>query len=124
MIDWTLNIKLVSPNVCEHWSARHKRSKTIKRIITCQWIKDSPDIKLPVKVIITRIGPRKFDDDNLIASIKSLRDHLADKIIPGLNPGQADSSDMIKWQYKQEKGKVKKVRIQIEHDPIYDPITF
>lgn len=61
------------------------------------------DIKLPCIVRFTRVSPGHLDEDNLLFSFKSIRDFIADKLIPGLKPGQADGSPKIKWEYLQEK---------------------
>lgn len=54
---------------------------------------------VPVVVTITRIGPRKLDDDNLASACKYVRDAIASKI------GIDDGSDEYTWVYKQCTGK-------------------
>lgn len=114
MIDWTLPIPTVSEaNVSEHWSRRHKRHKAQELIIKGRWNRERPALTLPVVVKLTRIGVRELDDDNLRIALKHVRDVIADLIRPGLPPGQADGSSLIKWDYAQSKGKVRSVRIEI-----------
>lgn len=71
-------------------------------------------IKLPCKVTLTRIAPRELDYDNLVTTGKHFRDWISDKLIPGLQPGRADSDKRIEWEYKQEKGQVREYAIRIE----------
>lgn len=60
------------------------------------------------------MAPRLWDETNYIYSCKGVQDSIADLLIPGLAPGRADGSKDITWVYKQEKSKIKGVRIQIE----------
>lgn len=55
--------------------------------------------KPPLVVLITRIGPRKLDDDNLASACKYVRDEIA-RII-----GLDDGSPLYTWQYAQRTGK-------------------
>lgn len=116
MIDWTLPIKLVSPNTKEHWTKTYKRNKQIKKIIWAKWKQENINIIPPCKVTITRVSPRAYDDDNFISSAKPLRDAIADLLCPGLAAGRADSNQDISWHYCQKRGlpKQNEVRIQIE----------
>jgi len=123
MIEMTLPIKLVSPNIQEHWTKRHKRNKSNDWTIRANWLKMSPIVYLPCIVVLTRLAPRKYDEDNLIASFKGVRDSIADLLNPGLAKGQADSSKDIEWQYKQERSKTIGIRIQIK-PLIPDPIIY
>jgi len=68
---------------------------------------------LPVKVTMTRISPREYDDDNLTSSMKEIRDKVADWLIPGLAPGRADSDERITWVYEQRKGQPKEIALEI-----------
>lgn len=63
----------------------------------------------PLTVVITRIGPRELDSDNVVGSAKHVRDGIADWL--GVN----DRSKLLTWQYEQQKaGKgVYGVRIRI-----------
>ena len=53
----------------------------------------------PLVVTITRIGPRKLDDDNLASACKYVRDQIAKAV------GVDDGSDLYTWRYAQRKGK-------------------
>lgn len=113
MIEWTIPIKLVSPNVQEHWTKKHKRNKQNEWLITLKWKTEEPLIQLPCIVTLTRLAPREFDYDNMVFSLKGVRDSIADLLRPGLAKGQADNSKEIEWHYGQEKAKKQGVRIQI-----------
>ena len=54
---------------------------------------------LPLVITITRIGPRKLDDDNLASACKYIRDKIADMV------GVDDGSSLYTWRYEQEVGK-------------------
>lgn len=64
----------------------------------------------PLKITITRIGPRELDGDNLQGACKHVRDGIADWL--GIN----DRSKLLKWEYAQEKGAPKEygVKIRVE----------
>lgn len=114
IIDLTLPLRLNSPNKKQHWTLQHKQNKINAQILWYAWAKKNTPILLPCTVTITRLYPRIYDDDNLIASAKFLRDEISSYIFIGLARGVADGSDKIKWVYKQEKSKLKQIRIQIK----------
>ena len=64
----------------------------------------------PLKITITRIGPRELDGDNLQGACKHVRDGVADWL--GIN----DRSKLLKWEYAQAKGEPKEygVKIRVE----------
>ena len=97
---------LKSPNSPEHWTARHARVKREKKSLAHAMMESGNLNKLfhlPCTVIITRISPRRMDEDNYIASAKAIKDFIAGIIIPGLAPGRADGSEFIVWKYQQER---------------------
>lgn len=51
---------------------------------------------LPLLITITRIGPRKLDDDNLASACKYIRDQIAATV------GVDDGSDQYSWRYEQK----------------------
>ena len=99
-----LPIRIVSPNVMEHWRVRYKRNKTQCGLLTMQLRMNKEPLLLPCIVTMTRRGSKPLDDDNYRFSLKAIKDTIADHLIPGLAPGQADGSREITWVYKQEKG--------------------
>jgi len=115
------NIVIFSPNNPKnyHWTSRYATSKSQKQILTGHWLSnpDTKKITLPCHVTLIRQSPKSFDHDNYIAGCKAVRDCIADLLIPGLAPGQADGDSRISWSYKQEaKHKSQKLIIQIECD--------
>jgi hypothetical protein len=107
-------IKIVSEaNVMEHWRIKSKRKQQQKFQIQMELLNHK--INPPCKVILTRIAPRKLDDeDNLRTALKASKDFVADMLIPGLAPGRADGKSEIAWEFKQEKGKVREYSLKIE----------
>ena len=100
-------------NVTDHWSVKSKRKLGQRTLIECRWNKERPAIPLPCTVKMTRLAPRKLDDDNLVMALKHCRDTIADLIRPGFRPGMADGCGLIKWQYEQSSAKVLGLRIEI-----------
>lgn len=62
---------------------------------------------LPLLVTITRLGPRRLDDDNLASACKYVRDAIADVV------GMDDGSDLYTWRYEQKISKVYGVDVEI-----------
>lgn len=52
---------------------------------------------MPVVVTLTRLAPRKLDDDNLASAFKAVRDAVAEWL------GVDDGSDQYQWVYRQAK---------------------
>ena len=88
-----------SQNAREHWrtrSARVKRERGLARVMCSQLAKPTA---WPVLVVLTRIGPRRLDTDNLASSAKAVRDGVADWL--GVDDG--DESKVL-WAYEQRTG--------------------
>lgn len=62
---------------------------------------------LPLVVALTRVGPRLFDDDNNVSSLKHARDEIAEML------GVDDGDPRAKWVYDQRVGKQYAVEIEI-----------
>lgn len=109
-----LPIKTVSESnkTNEHWTLKQKRHKLQKYIVYNTL--DLKEIKLPCLVKLTRLAPKKLDDDNLVSSFKWIRDAVAEKLIPGLQTGIADGDPRIQWNYAQERGKPKTYEVKIQ----------
>jgi hypothetical protein len=54
----------------------------------------------PWRVRLLRLGGREMDDDGLRASLKSVRDAVAQWLVGGA-PGERDNDDRITWDYYQ-----------------------
>jgi hypothetical protein len=112
---WTVPIETVSEgNLFEHWhksAKRHKKQKNLVNIYLKE-LSAFKDRKIIVKLI--RISPRTLDKhDNLPMAFKFVVDAIADLLNPGKKAGRADDSDLITWEYGQEKGKPKGIRVEI-----------
>lgn len=108
-------IKTVSEaNKHEHWTKAHKRHKMQKNAIYAILSGKLSSIKIPCKIKLIRIAPRKLDaDDNLPMSFKFIKDYICSIIRPGLKPGRADDKGFI-FEYDQKKGESKEYAIEIE----------
>lgn len=94
-------IKLPSlANLSMHWrrfAAIKKQQRNATRICFHQHRTEIPPP--PLLVVITRVGPRKLDGDNLQSACKYVRDQIAAEI------GIDDGSDIYIWDYRQRVGK-------------------
>ncbi|MFK3647926.1 hypothetical protein ACI2IY_05740 [Lysobacter enzymogenes] len=91
-----LPLRIVSEaNKREHWRYRQRRSKACRSAAVAV----PNGIALPCAVHLTRIAPRKLDDDNLQSGFKALRDGIADRL------GIKDNDPRVTWSYDQERGK-------------------
>ena len=77
---WTIYLRTVSgANAREHHYARARRVREERSIARGGWLRmGKPALpKPPCKVTITRISPRKLDNDNLGTALKGVRDEVA-----------------------------------------------
>lgn len=89
----------------EHWTKSSKRHRQQQQRVRLFMNAYCELIKLPVKITITRIAPRKLDFDNLVVSQKWVLDAVCDQLVPGLRPGRADGDPRISpVTYLQETG--------------------
>ena len=93
-------------NLREHWRVKSERAKKHRRIAS---VVSSvvPWSDGPLEILLTRISPREMDSDNLAASMKSVRDGIADAI------GRDDGSKSLKWVYSQERGRPKEYSVRV-----------
>lgn len=86
-------------NLREHWAQRHRRvqmERTAVRLVVGRKLKG---LKLPCRVHLIRMGPRRLDFDNLVSSFKATRDEVAALI------GVDDADPRIEWAYSQTSGR-------------------
>lgn len=103
-IEIVLPIKIVSElNLREHWTKKHARHKKLHKRIWLAFLPYRGWIELPCCITLMRVSPRSLDEDNLMGAFKTIRDYIADQIIPGLAMGRADGDPRITWIYMQEK---------------------
>lgn len=124
VVMFVLPVKTVSEkNAREHWAPKAKRVKAQRigaSILThalCGYADaDRPTVRFvhvdPIEVTLTRISPRKLDDDNLQRSLSAIRDGVADAICKDCN----DRDPRVTWRYGEEYGGVGVygVRVRIE----------
>ena len=92
-------IKLPSlANIRLNWRAFASLKKS-QKVATMVCMVGKPIPPLPLLITITRIGPRKLDDDNLASACKYTRDQIATTV------GVDDGSDLYTWRYAQRKGR-------------------
>jgi len=113
MILVTLPIRTVSAmNTREHWAKRARRVKeqrnTTALVVAGHIAHAKGTLPGRLVVTLTRIGIRQgLDGDNLQASMKAIRDGVADAL------GIDDGSDRIEWRYAQRRGAAWGVEISI-----------
>lgn len=104
ILTWKLPVTLPSPNKREHWGTRNARNKLIREYLGLLWDNTPQKPTLPIHIDLIRKASKKMDYDNLVASLKGTRDAVADLLLPGLNPGQADGDSRLTWHYSEQKG--------------------
>ena len=82
----------------------HKQS--VGLMLNSAWGPNPPP--LPLRVTITRLGPKRMDPDNNVSACKDVQDAVADWV------GQDDGSDGFEWVYRQELCQTPGVRIRVE----------
>lgn len=107
-----LPLKLVSEaNVREHWAKKAGRAKIQKFAtrVAVQWVMSERQQKppMPCRVVLTRLGKRKLDSDNLQRAFKAVRDGVAKAV------GIDDGSDELQWEYKQIQDKSYAVVVEV-----------
>jgi hypothetical protein len=108
----TFPIRIVSPNVQEHWTKRHKRNKMLYLLIKQLWWSDLARVETPCRIELIRKGNRLLDGDNLVFSFKGIRDTLC-QLITGKRRGIGDDGPEFTWVYTQKKSKIYEVEIEI-----------
>jgi hypothetical protein len=98
-------IKLISEaNNGDHWAKKAARKDKIRKEIKLFWLSvDSSKVTLPCIIKLTRAAPRQLDYDNLVYAMRNVTNILAEILIPGLKPGQADGDKRLKFEYLQRK---------------------
>lgn len=94
-------------NVREHWAAKAKRAKKQRGETFLQLRCAALGHEVPCTVTLTRIAPRSLDGDNLQASLKNVRDGVADWL-------KVDDRDArVNWLYGQRRGGVKELAVEV-----------
>lgn len=105
----TLPIRTVSEsNVRGHWAGKARRAKaqrvTIGLVLRARLMGRRV---LPCTVVLTRLAPRRLDDDNLRGALKACRDGVADAL------GVDDRDPRVAWAYDQERGQPKECAVRV-----------
>lgn len=117
LISVKVPIKIISEaNNRDHWTAKARRAKRQKWAVL-SYLK-SRQATIPCKIVMTRVGPKMLDFDNLVHGLKYVRDAVADFLIPGLKAGLADADPRLTWEYAQEKGGPKEFAVKIDINPV------
>lgn len=94
-------LRLASLNVREHWATRARRVARERNLVTLVLrgtVAAQMMLVAPLVVTITRIGPRRLDDDNATGSAKAVRDAIATAL------GVDDRDDRVCWRVEQASG--------------------
>ena len=109
MITLELPVKVVSEaNQRCHWSSRFHRFNRQKIRVGFALLPHKHKVRFPATCVLTRIGPKKLDTDNLAGAFKAVQDSIARMC--GVDDGDARWD----WQYRQEVGNPKQYAIRIE----------
>ena len=83
-----------------HWSNRAREAKAQRFMLACHWLAalGRETLPRPYLVTITRVGPRRCDQSNVVTSAKHVQDQIADCLHID------DGDDEVAWIYKQELG--------------------
>ena len=91
------------------WPCRRKakQEKTITGIEVYR-ILNRAKPRMPLKVTMTYICPKRLDPDNVVGALKHVQDAIATVV------GVDDGDERYEWIHDQERGKKYTVRIEIE----------
>ena len=105
-------------NTREHWSKRARRAaehRALARMALPAYLR-AARLELPMQVTLIRVAPRALDPgDNLPASMKGVRDGVADAL------GVDDRTPLVTWVYRQRRGKPREYGVEIVVEKRIDP---
>lgn len=98
MIEATIEVKAVSlANMRLHWAVKAKITKDQRnKARTAMALVCPLPPGVPLTIILTRVGARRLDTDNLASSMKAVRDGIADWL------GIDDGHPGLEWVYQQK----------------------
>lgn len=106
-IAFSVPIKAVNTlNARQRWAVRAKRVKAERQRTLLAFRASKPELAPLVEVVLTRVGPRALDSDNLQGACKGVRDQVAHML------GVDDGGPLVRWTYAQERGEYA-VRVEI-----------
>ena len=102
-------------NAREHWRVAHKRKAAEKEVMG-RALRTVAKPAVPCTVTLTRVGPSNgLDDDNLVGSLKSVRDAVAGWL--GVDDRKRDT---VRYRYTQRRGKEWAVIVEFGPPPSVD----
>lgn len=114
-VTWPLEAPLPAlVNLHVHHRVKAKLVKAQRALVALalgRWRRELAAMRLPVAVTLTRVGPRRLDDDNAHSAVKAARDEVTVHL--GLT---SDASPRVRWTVAQETGEPA-LRVAIE--PLY-----
>lgn len=97
-------------NVRMHWAQRAKEAKWARQLTYARVYRHFFGRQLQYAITICRFGPKRMDDDGLSASLKPVRDGIADAF-------RVDDGDpRYTWRYEQQQAAFYGVRIQFSEE--------
>lgn len=102
----------------EHWTKKRLRSKHQQLMISnvCRTARgEMRSLRLPLRIVFTRFGPRRLDSDNLAGGFKAVRDALMRWIGDGTTD---DGDEGIEWCYRQVANGQRVYSISVELIPV------
>lgn len=89
-------------NQREHWAARNRRKNDQQEQVAIAMLNvlRGRKVQLPCSVTLTRIGPKKMDNDNLAGALKHCQDQIARQL--GVDDG--DESKVKFYHYQMPTG--------------------
>lgn len=120
-------IKTVSEiNTTDHWGKKRARHKQQQHFTNLFFKRAVDKISLPCQITLTRLAQRTLDEDNLLSSLKYIRDEIAACIFPERivtyvskkgsivqSKGRCDDDPRVVWNYAQQKSKSYGVKVDI-----------
>ena len=104
-------------NAREHWRQRDRRVRGERNAVAAyaplpwQWRELRKEAER-FNVTLTRVAPRKLDDDNWVGRAKGVRDEVARLL------GIDDGDERLTWQYRQERGKPREKSVLVLVEPL------
>lgn len=80
-----------------HWAGKARRTKGTREPVALAARPQVLTLPAPWTVLLTRVAPRKLDDDNLRGALKAARDGVADAL------GIDDADARVTWNYDQRR---------------------
>lgn len=89
-------------NMREHWAVKNRRKKDQQESVAIAMLNAlrGRKVQLPCSVTLTRIGPKKMDNDNLAGAMKHCQDQIARQL--GVDDG--DESKVRFYHYQMPIG--------------------